>query len=119
MSEKEKQILIELSKLTKQCAVVHQSYECAAKSRDIEKYLERSNCFSDSAEEFYNKIKLIFDSGLSDAVLKSSQSIYFLYPSIAGLHLQEQFELQKNFIFRQYRRQELIDQLFKDSDTID
>jgi len=59
MSEKEKQILIELSKLTKQCAVVHQSYECAAKSRDIEKYLERSNCFSDSAEEFYNKIKTI------------------------------------------------------------
>jgi hypothetical protein len=109
MSEKEKQILIELSKLTKQCAVVHQSYECAAKSRDIEKYLERSNCFSDSAEEFYNKIKLIFDSGLSDAVLKSPQY----------LHLQEQFELQKNSIFRQYRRQELIDQLFKDSDTID
>jgi hypothetical protein len=109
MSEKQKQILIELSKLTKQWAVRNQSYECAAKSRDIEKYLERSNCFSDSAEEFYNKIKLIFDSGLSDAVLKSSQY----------LHLQEQFELQKNFIFRQYRRQELIDQLFKDSDTID
>jgi hypothetical protein len=109
MSEKQKQILIELSKLTKQWAVRNQSYECAAKSRDIEKYLERSNCFSDSAEEFYNKIKLIFDSGLSDAVLKSSQY----------LHLEEQFELQKNFIFRQYRRQELIDQLFKDSDTID
>ena len=109
MSEKQKQILIELSKLTKQWAVRNQSYECAAKSRDIEKYLEMSNCFSDSAEEFYNKIKLIFDSGLSDAVLKSPQY----------LHLQEQFELQKNSIFRQYRRQELIDQLFKDSDTID
>jgi len=111
MSEKEKQILIELSKLTKQCAVVHQSYECAAKSRDIEKYLERSNCFSDSAEEFYTKIKLIFDSGGFDADLVNKSSQY--------LHLRNQFELQKNFIFRQYRRQELIDQLFKDSDTID
>jgi len=111
MSEKEKQILIELSKLTKQCAVRNQSYECAAKSRDIEKYLERSNCFSDSAEEFYNKIKLIFDSGGFDADLVNKSSQY--------LHLRKQFELQKNFIFRQYRRQELIDQLFKDSDTID
>jgi hypothetical protein len=111
MSEKQKQILIELSKLTKQWAVRNQSYECAAKTRDIEKYLERSNCFSDSAEEFYNKIKLIFDSGVFDAVLGNKSSQY--------LHLEEQFELQTNFIFRQYRRQELIDQLFNDSDTID
>ena len=108
MSEKERKILIDLSKLTKSWAVKHQSYECAAQSRDLEKYLERSDCFSDSAEEFYNKIKLIFDT-----IGKINQV------DQEYLDIQEKFELHKNYIFRQLRRQDLIDQLFKDSDAID
>ena len=108
MSEKERKILIDLSKLTKSWAVKHQSYECAAQSRDLEKYLERSDCFSDSAEEFFNKIKIIFDT-----IGKINQV------DQEYLDIQEKFELHKNYIFRQLRRQDLIDQLFKDSDAID
>ena len=108
MSENERKILIELSKLTKSWAVKHQSYECAAQSRDLEKYLERSDCFSDSAEEFFNKIKIIFDT-----IGKINQV------DQEYLDIQEKFELHKNYIFRQLRRQDLIDQLFKDSDAID
>ena len=108
MSEKERKILIDLSKLTKSWAVKHQSYECAAQSRDLEKYLERSDCFSDSAEEFFNKIKIIFDT------LGKINQVDQEY-----LDIQEKFELHKNYIFRQLRRQDLIDQLFKDSDAID
>ena len=108
MSENERKILIELSKLTKSWAVKHQSYECAAQSRDLEKYLERSDCFSDSAEEFFNKIKIIFDT------LGKINQVDQEY-----LDIQEKFELHKNYIFRQLRRQDLIDQLFKDSDAID
>ena len=108
MSENERKILIELSKLTKSWAVKHQSYECAAQSRDLEKYLERSDCFSDSAEEFFNKIKIIFDT------LGKINQVDQEY-----LDIQEKFELHKNYIFKQLRRQDLIDQLFKDSDAID
>ena len=108
MSEKERKILIDLSKLTKSWAVKHQSYECAAQSRDLEKYLERSDCFSDSAEEFFNKIKIIFDT-----IGKINQV------DQEYLDIQEKFELHKNYIFKQLRRQDLIDQLFKDSDAID
>ena len=108
MSEKERKILIDLSKLTKSWAVKHQSYECAAQSRDLEKYLERSDCFSDSAEEFFNKIKIIFDT------LGKINQVDQEY-----LDIQEKFELHKNYIFKQLRRQDLIDQLFKDSDAID
>ena len=116
MSEKERKILIDLSKLTKSWAVKHQSYECAAQSRDLEKYLERSDCFSDSAEEFYNKIKLIFDTIGRNEVNK----VYFFQNlDQEYLDIQEKFELHKNYIFRQLRRQDLIDQLFNDSDAID
>ena len=103
MSEKERQILIDLGKITKRWAVRHQSYECAAQSRDLEKYLERSDCYSDSAEEFFNKIKLIFDT------LGKINQVDQEY-----LNIQEKFELQKNYIFRQIRRQKLLDELFKD-----
>ena len=104
MSNTEKNILIELSKLTKKWAVRHQSYECAAQSRDLEKYLERSDCFSDSAEEFFNKIKIIFDT------LGKINQVDQEY-----LDIQEKFELQKNYIFRQLRRQDLLDKLFEDN----
>ena len=105
MSEKERKILIDLSKLTKSWAVKHQSYECAAQSRDLEKYLERSDCFSDSAEEFYNKIKLIFDT-----IGKINQV------DQEYLDIQEKFELHKNYIFKQLRRQDLLNKLFGDVD---
>lgn len=105
MSEKERQILIDLGKITKTWAVRHQSYECAAQSRDLEKYLERSDCFSDSAEEFFNKIKLIFDT------LGKINQVDQEY-----LNIQEKFELQKNYIFRQLRRQDLLNKLFGDVD---
>lgn len=104
MSEKERQILIDLGKITKTWAVRHQSYECAAQSRDLEKYLERSDCFSDSAEEFFNKIKIIFDT------LGKINQVDQEY-----LDIQEKFELQKNYIFRQLRRQDLLDKLFEDN----
>lgn len=104
MSNTEKNILIELSKLTKAWAVRHQSYECAAQSRDLEKYLERSDCFSDSAEEFFNKIKIIFDT------LGKINQVDQEY-----LDIQEKFELQKNYIFRQLRRQDLLNKLFEDN----
>jgi hypothetical protein len=105
MSEKERQILIDLGKITKSWAVRHQSYECAAQSRDLEKYLERSDCFSDSAEEFFNKIKIIFDT------LGKINQVDQEY-----LNIQEKFELQKNYIFRQLRRQDLLNKLFGDVD---
>jgi hypothetical protein len=103
MSEKERQILIYLGKITKTWAVRHQSYECAAQSRDLEKYLERSDCYSDSAEEFFNKIKLIFDT------LGKINQVDQEY-----LNIQGKFELQKNYIFRQLRRQDLLNELFGD-----
>ena len=105
MSEKERKILIDLSKLTKSWAVKHQSYECAAQSRDLEKYFERTDCFSDSAEEFYNKIKLIFDT-----IGKINQV------DQEYLDIQEKFELHKNYIFKQLRRQDLLNKLFGDVD---
>ena len=105
MSEKERKILIDLSKLTKSWAVKHQSYECAAQSRDLEKYLERSDCFSDSAEEFFNKIKIIFDT-----IGKINQV------DQEYLDIQEKFELHKNYIFKQLRRQDLLNKLFGDVD---
>ena len=105
MSEKERQILIDLGKITKTWAVRHQSYECAAQSRDLEKYLERSDCFSDSAEEFFNKIKLIFDT--LGKINQQNQDY---------INIQEKFELQKNYIFRQLRRQDLLNKLFGDVD---
>ena len=105
MSEKERKILIDLSKLTKSWAVKHQSYECAAQSRDLEKYLERSDCFSDSAEEFFNKIKIIFDT------LGKINQVDQEY-----LDIQEKFELHKNYIFKQLRRQDLLNKLFGDVD---
>lgn len=105
MSEKERHILINLGKITKTWAVRHQSYECAAQSRDLEKYLERSDCFSDSAEEFFNKIKIIFDT------LGKINQVDQEY-----LDIQEKFELQKNYIFRQLRRQDLLNKLFGDVD---
>lgn len=105
MSEKERQILIDLGKITKSWAVRHQSYECAAQSRDLEKYLERSDCFSDSAEEFFNKTKIIFDT------LSKINQVDQEY-----LDIQEKFELQKNYIFRQLRRQDLLNKLFGDVD---
>lgn len=111
MSEKERKILIDLSKLTKSWAVKHQSYECAAQSRDLEKYFERSDCFSDSAEEFYNKIKLIFDNIGTNNLLAGFGAIDQEY-----LDIQEKFELHKNYIFRQLRRQDLLNKLFGDVD---
>jgi hypothetical protein len=102
MSEKERQILIDLGKITKTWAVRHQCYECAAQLRDLEKYLERSDCYSDSAEEFFNKIKLIFDT------LGKINQVDQEY-----LNIQGKFELQKNYIVRQLRRQKLLDELFK------
>jgi len=111
MLENQKNILIELSKLTKTWAVKNQSYECAAQSRDIEKCLERSDCYIDGSqtittpEEFYTKIKLIFDT------LGQINQVNQEYSDI-----QAKFENYKNIIFKQLRRQELLNKLFGDID---
>ena len=103
MSEKEKKILQELVKITKSFSVRNQSYECAAQLRDIEKYLERSDCRSDSAEEFFIKIQDQFDKvGLrSDRELSEIERV---------------FESTKNYIFKQIRRQDILNKLFGDVD---
>lgn len=103
MSEKEREILQELSKVTKSFSVRNQAYECAANLRDIEKYLERSDCRSDSAEEFFIKIQDQFDK----VSLRSDRELS---------EMKRVFESTKNYIFKQIRRQDLLNKLFGDVD---
>lgn len=105
MSEQEKLILIDLAKSTKSLAVRNQRYECAAVSRDLEKYLERGDVKNVSAEELYNEILDKYMT-LDQNDLKHPEMIKAL---------NEKFEISKNIIFRQLRRQKLLDELFKDS----
>ena len=104
MSEKEREILQELAKVTKSFSVRNQAYECAANLRDIEKYLERSDCRSDSAEEFFIKIQDQFDK----VVLRIQDSEL--------LEMKRVFESTKNYIFKQIRRQDILNKLFGDVD---
>lgn len=102
MSEKERLILIDLAKSTKTLAVKNQNYECAALTRDLEKYLERGDTKTDLAEEFYDKI---FE--------KFSQTLNWKQDNDFKL-LEDKFKISKKLIFRQILRQKLLDELFKD-----
>jgi wyosine [tRNA(Phe)-imidazoG37] synthetase (radical SAM superfamily) len=106
MTIEEKNILLEFAKLLKYVSIHTQSYECAARARDLEKILTKDEPLVESSNKYYDECKKIYDKLIAmchddkrvQDLKRLNESVYYI-------------------THRQKIRQELLNKLFEGLDS--